>query len=96
MEISDSISHESNLDLILHVLNLDFTAHAIETAILRLNPNMLSDVTSRNTCLCCARKALLSLKKIQNFVTGERNALGGYQFYLSWFVSQSRRSDALR
>ncbi|GIJ87077.1 hypothetical protein Asppvi_005979 [Aspergillus pseudoviridinutans] len=86
-ELSDSISHESNLDVILHVLNLDFTAHAIETAILRLNPNMLSDATSRNTCLSCARKALLSFQKIQSLVSGDRNALGGYQFYLSWMVA---------
>lgn len=96
MELSNSTSHEPNLDVILHVLNLDFTAHAIETAILRLNPNMLSDATARNTCLSCARRALLSFKKIQSLVSRDRNAFGSYQFYLSWFVLWRKISNARR
>lgn len=74
--------------MILHVHTLEFTCYSVEATILRFSPSLTYDDRLRERCLFCARKALISLRAIQIINLGERNAVGSYQFYISWYVAE--------
>ncbi|OOQ88232.1 hypothetical protein PEBR_14390 [Penicillium brasilianum] len=86
-DVSRFPTNEHNIDMILHVHTLEFTCYSVEATILRFSPSLTYDDKLRERCLFCARKALLSLRAIQIINLGERNAVGSYQFYISWLTS---------
>ncbi|KAH8589549.1 hypothetical protein B0O99DRAFT_334235 [Bisporella sp. PMI_857] len=63
---------------------MDFSYYAILTSIFRLNPSVGRGSLYREECLTSARKALLSLKRMQETIFVDANFLDEYPYFLTW------------